>query len=206
MRKLHVAGIVVLVLLIFAVGAQSASASETAVTSGTLTGNFGTLVDSSTFSVVNGSIISASIAENVYSNAGTYTYVFDVTNNGPDSLAAFTTGTTVNNFSSTDNYGTVSLGVVGGTTNGGTLSGFDFDPFQLIVNLSGALPSGDQFTFYAQGGAPIPGQFAALDGGTASTSAGPLDPGPEPSSMLLFGTGILVFGIMLRRRAISPVV
>lgn len=148
---------------------------------------------------------------------GSYTYVFTVLNasSSTNSLTTFNTSTnglTVDAFNSSLNYG-----IVGGTfttggspnTSGGCQSptnGFCFGPANLKLFLGAPggsdLPPSDQITFYAQSiYGPMPGSFTALNDGSATAAV--LDPGPEPRSILLFGTGLLVFGVSLRRRILS---
>jgi PEP-CTERM motif len=73
------------------------------------------------------------------------------------------------------------------SVNGGSLASFSSGNTgigQLTINLSGL------------------GFLPSLGSGSAKLSGATLDalPTPEPQSMLLFGTGLLLFGIVLRRR------
>lgn len=206
MRKLQSLALGTLALAALVALAQPTSASETNVTD---VSGFGAGVATATFTSTNTGDFSATVDEGVYLLSGTYTYVFDITNNAgsPDSgsLETFYTATaglpSVDNFSSSLDYGRVT-----GSTTGGGGETFTFSPSYLEVGLSTKLPSGDQFTFYAQSDlGPVPGQFQAQDGLFGTTTGNPLDPGPEPRSMLLFGTGLLVLGVMLRRRIFRPI-
>ena len=210
--------------LLLLLSTQLASAGDVPV-SATLSSAFGTQVGPTVGPLAssNGANFTSSIAEYVYlcsgscsdAAAGVYTYIFDVSNSSSshDPLKLFTTYTNgtfnYDDFSASLNFGNVNdaqAPTTGGKTDtecGGT--GFCFDPTTLTVNLVKAdggtpLPVGKQFSFYAQSfEGPSPGEFAPSDGG-AGTNAPTLDPGPEPQSVLLFGSGVLAIGMMLRRR------
>jgi hypothetical protein len=149
---------------------------------------------------------------------GVYTYVFTIANS-PLSLvplSQFTTATlgvpNVDNFVSSLLFGVITgaafttPGVDDGS-GGCTAGGFCFGTNSLtllptIPTDVGHLPKGDKITFYAQGPAPAPGTFGAQDGGTNSFVPS-LDPllTPEPGSILLIGTGLLMLGMFFRRRS-----
>jgi len=205
-----------LAFLALAMGAQAALAGDADVSDTTGFG-LSAITSPLTFSLVT-STWSASLTENVFlNNAGVYTYVFDITNSGTPPtvpLSLFTTATVgppnVDNFSSLLNFGvvtgTTSVGVDDGTA-GCTTGGFCFGTSSLTVqptssSVPGHLPPGMEFTFYVQSNSgPVPGAFTAIDGGISNFPPAPtLDPGPEPRSILLFGTGLLMFGVVLRRR------
>jgi hypothetical protein len=187
--------------LLVVLAAQPVLASDTDVAAPT---GFGALYATIT-SPLTGGGWTGSLSETVYFNGTVYTYIFQISNSaasptGPQTLSTSTLALQ-DNFSSTLNWGVVtgatSLGVDDKGDSGGT--GFDFGAsFHAFLNAD--LPAGDVFTFYAQsGGSPTPGTLSGQDGGLPSSGAS-LDPGPEPSSILLFGTGITAFGLVLRRR------
>ena len=171
-------------------------------------GVFGGVVATLTSPLVGGAW-TGSLSETVYLSGGVYTYVFQISNSSssPTGPATFSTSTLglLDNFSSSLNWG-----VVTGITNTSPgiddkkdfnplNDGFDFGgSFHVFINKD--LPKNDIFTFYAQSGSgPTPGTLSGQDGGLPSSGAS-LDPGPEPSSILLFGTGVTAFGLVLRRR------
>jgi hypothetical protein len=204
-----------LAFLVLAQGAQPALASDADVAS---TSGFGASVATSgpsTFSVP--SNWSATLNESVFLGGGIYTYVFTLLNAATSAVGLSSSSTAtlgspnLDNFSNLLNWGVVT----GSTTSGVDDKGFTFNPNSTIVAFasgtgcsgtnaigctSSLLPKADQITFYLQSAfGPVPGTFGAIDGGTvASTSS--LDPGPEPSTILLFGTGLLVLGALVRRR------
>jgi len=200
-----------LAILALAYGAQPAMASDTDVAN---TGSFGTLIDTlapNTNLSVTGQW-AATVSEQVFLTGGIYTYVFTILDDATlpgsatpsEGLSEVTTARlgspNQDNFSTLLNWGLVT----GSTSSGVDDKGFTFNPSStttLFQSGTGSLlPAGDQITFYLQSTiGPAAGTFGAQDGGT--NAFGPsLDPGPEPSSILLFGTGLLVFGVLLRRR------
>jgi PEP-CTERM motif len=189
--------------LLVVLAAQPVLASDTDVAAPT---GFGASYATIT-SPLTGGGWTGSLAETVYFNGTVYTYVFQVSNSAASITGPVTLSTSTlllqDNFSSTLNWGVVtgatylSPGVDDKGDFGGT--GFDFgSSFHAFLNAD--LPKGDVFTFYAQsGGSPTLGTLSGQDGGLPSSGPS-LDPGPEPSSILLFGTGIMAFGLVLRRR------
>jgi hypothetical protein len=198
-------------LLALALGAQSAQASDTDCTGacaffgGIVVGS----IPSTSVGPTNGAW-TASFAENVYLFGGVYTYVFDLkltalgTN---ESLASISTGLAGGAFNHTlgpgFDYGVVFAGGVLAPT---TPPVDDFNPpgFTFTATTIRSFPSnmdtvGRTYEFYAQStAAPGPGEYDVLNGGTTKIAS--LDPAPEPSAMLLFGTGHLSFAEILRRR------
>jgi hypothetical protein len=79
------------------------------------------------------------------------------------------------------------------TVTGGSLSGAG-EPFAL-----GAGSGVGVLTLDLSGVGYLP----TSSGGRAALESGSFDPTPEPTSMLLFGSGVLAFGIILRRRLIA---
>ena len=207
--------VIVLAFLALAQGAQPALASDVDVPDTT---GFGAVV--STLSPNTNLSISgqwnATLSEQVFQNGSVFTYVFTLANDAL-SKVGLSQGTTASLGSpNLDLFDSTLLNwgvVASGTTAGADDRDFTFGPNSTTVlfgsgcvatptdTCSGKeLLSGSEITFYLQSAlGPGAGTFGAQDGGV--NDAGPsLDPGPEPSSILLFGTGVLVLGAMLRRR------
>jgi hypothetical protein len=189
-------GAVIVALLALTLGSHAAFASEVNVATDAGFGpQVGSTLGPATFSSLDWT---ATLTESVFLSGGVYTYVFTVANitrrgNAGSTLEQLFTASTAfgDNFSSTLDWGEVT----GLSTSG--VTSFSFGG-SLEVGLAGLAP-GHQSTFYAQStGSPTAGTLAALDNIFGSTAS--LDPGPEPRSVLLFGTGLLAFGIVLRRR------
>jgi hypothetical protein len=207
-------------ILALAMGASQAAAGDLDVTCvGPTCGFFaGTNVGSVSTSAIGPSgVWQGNFNENVYyDGTSVYTYVFDL------SLTAMKAGDWINSmstglgtpvpvanfFDQTLNWGVIfsggtlpntSSGVDDAGDAGGT--GFSFAGSTLQSNLKSNTLNGSGLTyeFYAQSTlAPDLGTFSILNGGTTNTQS--LDPGPEPSTILLFGTGLLILGFLLRRR------
>ncbi len=148
----------------------------------------------------------ATVSEQVFLSGGIYTYVFTLANAGPVGLTAASTATlgtpNVDNFSSSLNFGVVT----GSTTSGVDDNGITFNPNSTAVTFvttgsGNVLPAGDKITFYAQSTLPpAPGSFSGENGGTGNPGPS-LDPAvPEPSTLLLLGSGLIGMGGFFRRR------
>jgi hypothetical protein len=147
-----------------------------------------------------------SFSEQVYLSGGVFTYVFHLTLTAllpGESVSAISTGLGGGRFDSTLDYGVVFLGGLPPNTTPPVddLTGFTFGGFGATIR---SFPSnmdtvGNTYEFYAQSKAgPDIGQFNVQNGG--NTKIASLDPAPEPGTMLLFGTGLLSFAGILRRR------
>jgi hypothetical protein len=199
-------------LLLVVLAAQPVLASDTDVPTPTV---FGAPYAAITSLLVAAPAWTGRLDETVYFNGTIYTYVFKVSNTGPSvpplgpQNLATSTLAFQDNFSSTLSWGVVTdpsytspgiddkgdFPLLGPGFNFGTTS------FQVFINQD--LPQGDVFTFYAQSRlSPTLGQFSGVDGGVPGFGVS-LDPGPEPSSILLFGTGITTIGLILRRRLLT---
>jgi hypothetical protein len=203
-----------LAFLALALGAQPALGSDADVT--TPPASFGLLFGAPISSTLTGSGWTASYTEQVFNNAGVYTYMFTLTNSGTSALplselSASSLGfPNFNGFDPGLNWGLVTdpafttAGVDDGVAGcPGPNDTFCFNTSSWTMNPassgSNELKPGDKITIYGQGGAPVPGMFGAKDGSTLVTGTA-MTPGPEPSSMLLFGSGLLMLGVFLRRR------
>lgn len=157
-------------------------------------------------------------SENVYLSGSIYTYVFDLqltTITPTNSLIGESTGAGLSAgdfFDSLLNFGVVFAGGGGllpATSAGVNDAFFTFGGATLQTNGLNMNAPGKTYEFYAQSaGAPILGQFNVQGGGTTTTTKAfdPDPPGlPEPGSIMLFGTGLLMLGVILHRRLrISP--
>lgn len=202
MCRRQLVGAVIVALLALTLGSHAALASEVNVATDTGFGaQVGSTLGPGAFSSLDWT---ATLTESVFLSGGVYTYVFTVLNTSPigkhgSTLEELFTASNDfdDSFQSTLDYGQVTG--AGFSTNPHDVTGFSFDD-SLDVSLAG-LAAGQKVTFYAQStGSPTAGNFFALDNNVNATSPASLDPGPEPRSVLLFGTGLLAFGIVLRRR------
>jgi len=213
----------VLAFLALADGAPPALASDVNNSSATLTSAFGTSIATTPpLSLSVPGDYTATVSEQVFLSAGVYTYVFTVADSlGSAGLSQGSTATThsplpLDEFSSSLSYGVMTN--TSFTSSGVGASGFTFNPNSTTVLFANGcssavppvctggalLPAGDEITFYLQSTiGPEGGTISTEDGGQSADGAS-LDPGPEPSSILLFGTGLLVFGVLLRRRLPQP--
>ena len=203
--------VIVLAFLALAQGAQPAFAGDVDVPDTTGFGGVVSTLSPNTNLAISGQW-DATLSEQVFQNGSVFTYVFTLANDS-SSQVGLSQGTTaslgspnLDLFSTLLNWGVVTSG----TTAGADDRGFTFGANSTTVLLGSGcvadtcsgkelLPT-NEITFYLQSAlGPGAGTFGAQDGGV--NDAGPsLDPGPEPSSILLFGTGILVLGAILRRR------
>ncbi|GEM_PF-6219852 len=217
MKALKVVGICLLmVLFAWATSAQSAFAGEIDCSlSGGMCGaiDFGSQVNSLGSPVTGAPGWTGSVTSTVYFNSGDglFTYVYSFALNTqvggpPDSFSTF------NNqlqelFGSTLDFGLVTNLTSSGVTLGPP--GFSFDVYNShtlqVGAVSGLSLTNPDFTFYAQSDlAPGPGTFDGFDGGVGSGNS--LDPTvPEPASVALFGTGLLLMAGLLQRKFASNV-
>lgn len=200
MSKRRLVGAVIVALLALTLGSHAALASEVNVANDSGFGaQVGSTLGPTTFTSLDWS---ATLTESVFLSHGVYTYVFTTKNTSRvgeknSTLEDLFTSSNVtgDEFSSALDYGEVTGPAF--STSPSEVTGFSFGG-SLEVTLAG-LAAGQKVTFYAQStGGPTAGTFAALDNIFGATAS--LDPGPEPRSVLLFGTGLLAFGIVLRRR------
>lgn len=206
--------VVVLAFLALAQGAQPALAGDVDVPDTTGFGAVVSTLSPNTSLSVSGQW-DATLSEQVFQSGSVFTYVFTLANDAL-SKVGLSQGTTaslgspnLDLFSTLLNWGVVTTGTTAGADDRGLTFGANSTTV-LVGSGCVATPTdacsgkellpGNEITFYLQSAlGPGAGTFGAQDGGV--NDAGPsLDPGPEPSSILLFGTGFFVLGAILRRR------
>jgi len=197
-----------LAFLALALGAQPALASDADCPSISACSFFADTVVASKSAGVSTGSWTANFKENVYQTGMEYTYVFDLellTFKGT-ALNSISTGagaSVADLFDQTLNWGVIFSGVAGNpfpsTTSPVDDNGFVFGSSTLQATPTNMDTAGRIYEFYAQSFAPpVSGQFNISDGGNVTTDS--WDPTPEPGSILLFGTGLLMLGLILRRR------
>lgn len=175
------------------------------------TSGFGTEVQTLTTSGISGGDVDFNVTATVYycasacgsAAAGVYTYVYSVTPIGSSQpLSQISVGNLLGLFlTGSTNYGVVTsltssvdegaTFTIGGTGERVTppMCGSDF-----------CLSVGTTLTFYIQSyGSPGADTISGQDGGT-SAFGNTLGPVPEPASMALFGSGLAVVGVAIRKR------
>ena len=215
MKAFKSAGIFCLMVL-WAAGAQSVLASQINCSlSGGMCGalNFGSQIDSLASPVTGAPGWTGSVTSTVYFDSGdglfTYIYSFALSTQAggpPDNFSTF------NNqlqelFGSTLDFGVVTNVTSSGVTLGAPGFSFDMNDSQTLQVgvVSGLSLKNPDFAFYAQSNlGPGPGTFDGFDGGVGSGNS--LDPTtPEPASLGLFGTGLLLMGGLLQRKLATNV-
>jgi PEP-CTERM motif len=199
------------VLFACAMGAKTAWAGEVDCSlSGGMCGalNFGSQVDSLMSPVTGAPGWTGSVTSTVYFDSGdglfTYVYGFALstqTGGSPDHFSTFN-DQLAELFDAADNYGVVTNMTSPGVTLGSP--GFQFNASNSgtlqVGAVSGLSLTNPGFTFYAQSTyGPGPGVFDGFDGGVGAGSS--LDPTvPEPASLALFGTGLLLMAGLIQRK------
>jgi len=150
---------------------------------------FGSLIDSKSSSSTGPLGFTLSIEARVWLKDGTYTYVYEITDNGTSPFGISSVGIGSSSFDGLN----LNWGTVGGPA---LLSAATFSD-NLTFHFSPALPSGNTTIVYAQS---TQGPLEYLFGGTGygpSGSGNTLGPGapplatPEPGTLILLGTGLL---------------
>ena len=199
------------VLCAWAMGAQTAWAGQVDCSlSGGMCGsiNFGSQIDSLASPVTGAPGWTGSVNTTVYFNSGdglfTYLYSFalDTQKAGPpDNFSTFNDNV-VELFNPADDFGVVTNETSSGVTLGSP--GFSFDQHNSgtlqVGFVDGISLHNPDFAFYAQSNlGPGPGTFDGFDGGVGAGKS--LDPTvPEPASLALFGTGLLLMAGLLQRK------
>jgi hypothetical protein len=187
-----------LALACLSLGTTAASAGD--VDCGFAACNFGVQVGGTVTTALSTAEFTALAEANVYQNGSIFSYVYTVHVTSPVSLSQFTTSSLGKDlFSSALNFGIVPDLSGGGADD----TSFNFGSSSLQVDLTGVGGQGpNKLTFYAQSVLPPgAGTISAQDGGTSNFGT-TVDPGPvpEPSTMLLLGSGLIGVGTFFRRR------
>jgi len=154
----------------------------------------------------------ATLDESTYQNGSVYTYVYKLTDTSGAQISGLNLFATVAGYSLDSFNPAGPFGIVTDqtnftvTANAGCGAGpFCFGSSSFSVDFGSAFDkSGEMFTFYVTGPAPIAGQLNLNDGGTDAFS--PTVSGSEPSVLIQLGASLLLmlaipFAVRLRRQA-----
>jgi hypothetical protein len=209
--SLSISGVVIALSLVMAIPAWAGSGTPVSDTSG-----FGTSLGTTSNDYAGGDV-NFNVTTTVYqcqsgsgcsggggtAANGEYTYVYSVTPLvGSEPLSLVTVGNLLGLFlSGPTNYGVVnSLTTM--SNSGSTTFSFGSGAFHVTPPMCGGdscLTVGTTLTFYVQSfGAPGNDNISAVDGGTAAGGYVP-GPTPEPASMALFGSGLVLLAGAIRK-------